>query len=197
MKKKYLISLIISFILFIALTIFIIVNNNLTFEYNIFKFINGNNSLYTFFRIITELGEWYSYVVIVILIFIFKRKYSYVLTASILASTLLNNALKLLFMRERPTWKLYSPHGYSYPSGHAMSSLAFYGLIIYLIIKYYKGKGKKIIIGLISLLIFIIGISRIYLGVHYFTDVIGAYLFDIGYLIIFITLIENKQLIKE
>lgn len=197
MKKKYLITLIISIILFIALTVFVKVNNNVNFEYNIFKFINGNNSLYSFFRVITELGEWYSYVVITILIFIFKRKYSYVLTASILASTLLNNALKLALMRDRPIWKLYSPIGYSYPSGHAMSSLAFYGLIIYLIIKYYKGKGKKIIIGLISLLIFIIGISRIYLGVHYFTDVIGAYLFDVGYLIIFITLIENKQLIKE
>ena len=72
MKKKYLISLIISIILFIALTIFVIVNNNLTFEYNIFKFINGNNSLYSFFRVITELGEWYTYLVIVILIFIFN-----------------------------------------------------------------------------------------------------------------------------
>ena len=113
MKKKYLITLIISIILFIALTVFVKVNNNVNFEYNIFIFINGNNSLYSFFRIITELGEWYSYVVIVILIFIFKRKYSYVLTASILASTLLNNALKLALMRDRPIWKLYTPAGVS------------------------------------------------------------------------------------
>ena len=197
MKKKYLISIIISIILFVALTIFVKVNNNLTFEYNIFKFINGNNSLYNVFRVITEFGEWYTYLVIIILIFIFKRKYSYVIIANILTCTLLNNALKLLIMRERPEWRLYTPHGYSYPSGHAMSSLAFYGLIIYLIIKYYKGNGKKIISGLLSLLIILIGISRIYLGVHYCTDVIGAYLFDIGYLIIFITLIENKKLIKE
>ena len=117
--------------------------------------------------------------------------------ANTLTSTLLNNALKLSLLRERPTWKLYNPVGYSYPSGHSMTSFAFYGLIIYLIIKYYKGKGRKIIVGLLSLLILVIGISRIYLGVHYFTDVIGAYLFDIGYLIIFITLIENKKLIKE
>ena len=115
----------------------------------------------------------------------------------ILTITLLNNALKIALVRERPEWRLYTPHGYSYPSGHSMSSLAFYGLIIYLIIKYYKGKGKKIIIGLLSVLILIIGLSRIYLGVHFFTDVIGAYLFDIGYLIILITLIENKKIIKE
>ena len=197
MKKKYLISLIISIILFIALTIFVKVNNNVTFEYNIFKFINHNNFIYSFMRAITELGEWYTYVILVILIFIFKRKYSYVITANILTVTLFNNAFKLALMRDRPSWRLYNPLGYSYPSGHAMSSLAFYGLIIYLIIKFYKGKGKRIIIGLLSLLILVIGISRIYLGVHYFTDVIGSYLFDIGYLIIFISLIENKKLIKE
>ena len=80
MKKKYLITLIISIILFIALTVFVKVNNNVNFEYNIFIFINGNNSLYSFFRIITELGEWYSYVVIVILIFIFKRKIIFFIT---------------------------------------------------------------------------------------------------------------------
>ena len=196
MKKKYLISLIISIILFIGLTIFIKLNNY-AFEYTIFKFINGNNSLYNFFRVITELGEWYTYFVIIVIAFIFLRKYSYVLIANILTVTLLNNALKLLILRERPEWRLYTPHGYSYPSGHAVSSLAFYGLIIYLIIKYYKGKGKKVIITLLSILIIIIGLSRIYLGVHYLTDVIGSYLFDIGYLIILITLIKNKKLIKE
>ena len=196
MKKKYLISLIISIILFIGLTIFIKLNNY-AFEYTIFKFINGNNSLYNFFRVITELGEWYTYFVIIVIAFIFLRKYSYVLIANILTVTLLNNALKLLILRERPEWRLYTPHGYSYPSGHAVSSLAFYGLIIYLIIKYYKGKGKKVIITLLSILIIIIGLSRICLGVHYLTDVIGSYLFDIGYLIILITLIKNKKLIKE
>ncbi len=197
MKKKYLIILIISIILFVGLTIFVKTNNNVNFEYNIFKFINHNNFIYHFMRVITELGEWYTYVVIFIFLFIFKRKYSYVLLSNILTITLLNNAFKLAFMRIRPEWKLYNPTGYSYPSGHAMSSLAFYGLIIYLIIKYYKKRGKKIIIGLLSLLILIIGISRIYLGVHYFTDVVGAYIFDIGYLIVLITLIDNKKLIKE
>ena len=77
MKKKYLISLIISIILFIALTVFVKLNNNVTFEYNIFKFINHNNYIYYFMRVITEFGEWYVYLVISALAFIFFRKYSY------------------------------------------------------------------------------------------------------------------------
>ena len=197
MKKKYLISLIIGIILFTLLTIIVVNNKELAIDYNFFKFINRNNSLYSFMRIITNYGEWYTYIVIALLVLIFKRKYSYVLIANILANTLFNNALKLLFQRERPIWKLYNPTGYSYPSGHSMTSLAFYGLIIYLLIKYYKGKAKYPFIVILSLLIIIVGISRIYLGVHYLTDVLGAYCFDLIYLSIFITLIENKKVIKE
>jgi len=194
MKKKYLISLIISIILFIALTIFIKVNNNLTFEYHIFKFINGNNSLYHLFRIITELGEWYTYILLIIIVFIFKRKYSYILIGSILSSILLNNLIKIIILRDRPLWRLYNPSGYSYPSGHTMNCFIFYGMIIYLIINYYHGKYKKLIISLLTILILLIGLSRIYLGVHYFTDVVGSYLFSIGWLIVLIILRRLKCL---
>ncbi len=197
MKKKYLISLIIGIILFTTLTIIVVTNKELAIDYSFFKLVNRSNSLYSFMRIITEYGEWYTYVIIVLLIFIFKRKYSYVLIANIMANTLFNNAIKMLIQRDRPIWKTYTLTDYSYPSGHAMSSLAFYGLIIYLIIKYYKGKTKYPIIIILSLLILIVGFSRIYLGVHYLTDVLGAYFFDLIYLSIFITLIENKKVIKE
>ena len=197
MKKKYLISLIIGIILFTMLTIIVATNKELAIDYSFFKLVNRSNSLYSFMRIITEYGEWYTYVFIVLLIFIFKRKYSYVLIANIMANTLFNNAIKMLIQRDRPIWKTYTLTDYSYPSGHAMSSLAFYGLIIYLIIKYYKGKTKYPIIIILSLLILIVGFSRIYLGVHYLTDVLGAYFFDLIYLSIFITLIENKKVIKE
>ena len=197
MKKKYLISLIIGIILFTTLTIIVATNKELAIDYSFFKFVNRSNSLNSFMRIITDYGEWYTYVFIVLLIFIFKRKYSYVLIACILSNTLFNNAIKMLIQRDRPVWKSYVLTDYSYPSGHAMSSLAFYGLIIYLIIKYYKGKTKYPIIIILSLLILIVGFSRIYLGVHYLTDVLGAYFFDLIYLSIFITLIENKKVIKE
>lgn len=78
-----------------------------------------------------------------------------------------------------------------------MVSMAFYGLIIYLIYKYLKNKYLKIfLIILLSILIVMIGISRIYLGVHYTSDVIAGFLFSISYLIIYIK-ISNQIFLKE
>ena len=78
-----------------------------------------------------------------------------------------------------------------------MISMAFYGFLIYLIYKYIKNKYLKVfsICGM-SLLIVMIGISRIYLGVHYTSDVIGGFLISISYLIVFIKF-SNKYILKE
>jgi len=101
---------------------------------------------------------------------------------------LLNRLLKAIFRRERPSvLRLAEETGYSFPSGHAMVSIGYYGYIIYLIYKYVKNKkARNIIISLLALLILLIGISRIYLGVHYVTDIIGAYIIGLVYLYIFI-----------
>ena len=69
-----------------------------------------------------------------------------------------------------------------------MISMAFYGYIIYLIYKYVKNKYIKwISIVLLSILICSIGISRIYLGVHYTSDVLGGFLISVSYLVIYIS----------
>ncbi len=79
-------------------------------------------------------------------------------------------------------------YGYSLPSGHSMVSLAFYGLIIYFIYKNIENKHIKwTLIAVLSLLIVFIGISRIYLGVHYTSDVLAGFLLAIPYLIIYIS----------
>ena len=78
-----------------------------------------------------------------------------------------------------------------------MVSLSFYGFLIYLIYKNIQNKYIKwILILLLGLLIFIIGTSRIYLGVHYPSDVLTGFLLAISYLIIFIG-VANKFILKK
>ena len=78
-----------------------------------------------------------------------------------------------------------------------MVSMAFYGYLIYLIYKYVKNKYVKwISIVLLSILICAIGVSRIYLGVHYTSDVLGGFLVSISYLILFISTV-NKFFIEN
>ena len=86
-------------------------------------------------------------------------------------------ALKHLFNRPRPDIPLlYEAKGLSFPSGHALMSVTFYGLLIYIVFKTYRDKDWKwIIISLLILLILVIGFTRIYLRVHYTTDVIAGY----------------------
>ena len=87
--------------------------------------------------------------------------------------------LKLIIQRPRPDeYRIIDASGYSFPSGHSMISMAFYGFIIYLICKYVNNKILKyFLIGLLGSLIILIGVSRVYLGVHYVSDVLQVLYF--------------------
>ena len=75
-----------------------------------------------------------------------------------------------------------------------MMAVAFYGLLIYIINKSNLSKNKKIISTIVlSLLTFLIGLSRIYLGVHFASDVIGGFALSLAYLIVFIKFIYTKK----
>ena len=122
-------------------------------------------------------------------IFILKnKKDAKYITINLAIVFLLNRILKLIVARERPSaLRLVSEEGYSFPSGHSMVSMGFYGFLIYLSYKNIKSKKIKIpLIIFLSMLILLIGISRIYLGVHYATDVIGGFIIGILYLVIFV-----------
>ena len=112
--------------------------------------------------------------------------------------TILNQIIKFIMQRPRPTeFRIIEETGYSFPSGHSMVSLAFYGYLIYLIYKYVKNKYLKwTLIVLLGILICTIGISRIYLGVHYTSDVLGGFLISISYLVIYISAV-NKFLLEK
>lgn len=115
---------------------------------------------------------------------------------------ILNIILKNIVQRERPNnFRLIDETGYSFPSGHSMVSMAFYGLIIYFIYNYIENKFIKwSLCTMLSILILLIGFSRVYLGVHYASDVIAGFVISIAYLIIFtctISTIKNYSKTKN
>lgn len=93
----------------------------------------------------------------------------------------LSNSLKLLFGKERPElWsQMLTETSYSFPSGHALGSMVLYGLLAYLLAQRFQSQ-KWLIYGVAVVLIGSIGFSRIYLGVHWPTDVVAGY--SIGFL---------------
>ena len=131
-------------------------------------------------------------------IFIKNKKIGVSIISNLAIITVLNQLLKRIVQRPRPTeFRIVEESGYSFPSGHSMVSMAFYGYLIYLIYKYVKNKYLKwISIILLSILICSIGISRIYLGVHYTSDVLGGFFISISYLIIYISAV-NKFFIEQ
>ena len=122
-----------------------------------------------------------------------KKKGAAIATNVVMCSGI-NVIVKHIFLRERPVGlKLIEQGGYSFPSGHAMMSLAFYGLIIYMIWKTKWDKSIKFVLTtLLSIIILMIGVSRIYLGVHFTSDVIAGFALSLSYLIIFIQLIYKR-----
>lgn len=191
MNRKKVISLI-SFSLFLVVLILVLKYDNLFIDNYIINLFKYKNDLLTnFMKVITVFGSAYLIVpCCIVLLFIFKNKKNKILMASnLVIITLLNQILKHTFKRLRPINSIISESGYSFPSGHSMVSMAFYGFLIYLLCKS-NFKYKKIFIGLLIILILLIGISRIYLGVHYPTDVFGGFLLSISYLLIFIEIFK-------
>ena len=123
----------------------------------------------------------------VLTIVIKDKKVGICIWINLMTIALLNQILKRIVQRPRPNeFRIIEESGYSFPSGHSMASAAFYGFLIYLIYKNIKNKKVKIgAITFLSILILLIGISRIYLGVHYTSDVIAGFSISISYLTIF------------
>lgn len=135
---------------------------------------------------------------VILVILIKNKKIGLSIFSNLVIITVLNQLLKRILQRPRPTeFRIIEETGYSFPSGHSMVSMAFYGYLIYLIYKYVENRYVKwTSIVLLSILICTIGVSRIYLGVHYTSDVLGGFLVSISYLILFISTV-NKFFIEK
>lgn len=135
---------------------------------------------------------------LILVLAIKDKKIKISLVINLLGITIINNLIKVIIARPRPEInKLVTETGYSFPSGHSITSMVFYGYLVYLTYKYINNKKIKIpLIIFLILLIPTIGLSRIYLGVHYTSDVLCGFLLGIIYLILFIS-ISKKYLERK
>ena len=136
---------------------------------------------------------------IIFLLVMKNKKMSFSILLNLAIATFLNIFLKNIIQRPRPDdFRLINETGYSFPSGHSMISMAYYGYLIYLIFKFVKNKKlKTFLITFLCILILTIGLSRIYLGVHYTSDVIAGFVLSVSYLIIYTSIIKKYIIERE
>jgi len=172
-------------VLFVGIAEMVFRYNKSSFDLRAFKILAGSIS-----DINTDVMQFFTFLgthiflipanIILIAYFLFIKKhrwYSIKIPVVALSSLVLMFSLKYLFRRSRPLSPLLEQaRGYSFPSGHALMSFTFYGLLIYLAWLNVKNVWFKwFIITALALLIFVIGLSRVYLRVHYASDVVAGY----------------------
>jgi undecaprenyl-diphosphatase len=122
-----------------------------------------------------------------------RRRIAIVLIIDTIVVIAAYSALKVMFSRERPELfdKVALPTGYSFPSGHSMSAMGIYGVIATCLIALRPG-ARRLVIAAAALLIGAVGLSRIYLGVHWPSDVIGGFLGGVPPLVASVHLIHRR-----
>lgn len=126
------------------------------------------------FTTITHLGGFIRITAVIILIFLFNRRFALSCLSLSVLQQILNNILKIIFKRPRPSVEhLVEVSNYSFPSGHAMAITCLYALIICYIYRS-KPNYRNVLIILCVLVIILVNLSRVYLGVHYFSDVFAG-----------------------
>lgn len=151
----------------------------------------------SFVLLFTRLGSEVPTIVSILIgvIFLYRRlwkNFSLVLVG-IGGGALLVAIMKALFARPRPIFvqPIQILSDYSFPSGHSFFAVAFYGLIAYFLVQRFKSPFAHLIIYLVaSVIVLLIGFTRIYLGVHFLSDVLGGYFAGLGWLIFTLTGVE-------
>jgi undecaprenyl-diphosphatase len=195
-------------LLLLALVIFIyeirmvFIRESSDFDDRVFASIRPyiNDGLTNFMLFITFLGKHdllipLNFVLIAFFIYRKERWFATRIAALSLSSLLLMFMLKFFFQRNRPQQQLIDDvSGYSFPSGHALMSIVFYGLFIHMIWHEVKNKSLRIVlITVLGILIVLIAFSRIYLRVHYASDVIAGIAVGFIWLVLSLRIIHRVE----
>ena len=199
MKKVFYLSL----IGFILVTLFVVIKKDLYIDTYLYKYISMliNKDLTSIIRIITNIGSVVFSIIIIIITSILLYKYNkkddlkYFLIIMIIGN-ITSFTLKLIIARNRPDiLRLMIENTYSFPSGHTFITTLLYGSILVLLNKYYK--KSYVLWTIYGILVMLIMFTRIYLGVHYFSDTLGGFFLGIIFLFIFYKLVGCDKNAKE
>lgn len=198
LKKNYV--HIISIFLLILLFLFVensnIYKSIIEFDYKVIEKVYTlyDTRLVEVMKFMTKFAEWYIPCSIIVCIFLFikNKKYGLVMSINYVISAVVAFVTKELVARPRPLSALIKiPSSHSFPSGHTLTALVFYISLSYLMTKNYNKQTKIITLLPFITISILISLSRIYLGVHFFSDVIGGYLLAIPCTIIAINIIKE------
>ena len=187
-------------IIFIALffLIFLSLNNFNVLDkaVNSFSIKIQTSSLVQIAKVISWLFEPLIIIIasLIIAVSLFKasKKDSILFSSLMIVTGLVDYTLKSLIERARPENALIAETNFSFPSGHALISLVFFGFLTYLLLEKTKSSSKRaIVIVSASFLILLISFSRIYLNVHWFSDVLASFSLGLFLLLVFIFLRKN------
>ena len=190
-QGKIILTIAIPMLLFAKISVGMIEKKLSVFDDTVYQFVAKfmAEEMTDFMKVLTFLGSGLALVLITLSIFAGtygKKKvafWSWMAAVNLIVSSALNEILKLIFHRERPDiLRLVNVSDYSFPSGHSMIGMCFYGFVAYMVYKNMRNGWKYAAVFLISILILLIGISRIYLGVHYASDVVGGFLAGLAWL---------------
>lgn len=200
--KKNIAFIIIPIILFMFIAFFIGVEWMTNFESWVYLESVEHMSPFTTFivKFVTHIGDSITVIAICLALFAIpylRKSYAIPTSISVMIATVLNVLLKEIFSRPRPDiLRLVNETSYSFPSGHAMVSMALYASLALLVLKLVSGTKTKVIsISLCMFLALAIGFSRVFLGVHYITDVVGGWC--LGFVIAFVVNIVYLRKWKE
>lgn len=195
-KKK--LVLIISFIILCSIIILRLLDNLVFIDKGFYNLLIQIKSpiVTTIFKVITECSGGFAVILLIVIVLLLKKKQGLYFVFNIIFILLLNVLIKNIVMRERPVGiNLIDEGGYSFPSGHSMTSVAAYGMIIYYL---YKSKLNNILkytgMTISILLSILIPISRVYLGVHFLSDILAGACISIIWLMIYTEYIKRKEI---
>lgn len=204
LKKSYVLIVAILFILWLGLLLnflgsgFMQGEEYLDTAVSSFAYKSRTGILNSIFIFITSFGNTLPVIFVTgllsVTLYISKKKFEgFLYSAHVLGVFAFNELLKYIIKRPRPdSIKLVKAVGYSFPSGHAMVSMGAGLLLIYFILKFVKNKSTAVLLSIgIFMFVLLIGMSRVYVGVHYPSDVVGGWMFASAYTLLVIPAYEN------